>query len=149
MRLPNVAPALPSVRDVIDLHSGVPRHRQLADELRARIRSGDYAPGALLPSETRLSQEHEVGRGTVRRAVAMLRAEGLVDVASGRGTRVREQVERQKVAVPRGARISSRMPTAEERAELNVPEGVPLMVVYVGGRERGKYPADRVDLTVS
>ncbi|MEU4772991.1 GntR family transcriptional regulator [Micromonospora sp. NPDC023644] len=134
---------------MIDLHSGVPRHRQLADELRTRIRAGDYPPGALLPSETRLSQEHGVGRGTVRRAVGLLRAEGLVDVASGRGTRVRMPTERQRVSVPRGSEVLARMPTAEERAELDVPDGVPVMVVSLGGRVRGVYAADRTLLTLS
>ncbi|WP_091652159.1 GntR family transcriptional regulator [Micromonospora pallida] len=134
---------------MIDLHSGVPRHRQLADELRARLRAGEWAPGARLPSETRLSQEHGVGRGTVRRAVAMLRAEGLVDVASGRGTRVRELVDLERVAVPRGAVTRSRMPTVEERAEMDIPEGVPVLVVILGGRVRGVYPADRAEITHS
>ncbi|WP_432050337.1 GntR family transcriptional regulator [Verrucosispora sp. NA02020] len=133
---------------MIDLHSGVPRHLQLAAELRARIAAGEYAPGSLLPSETRLAQEYEVGRGTVRRAVGLLRAEGLVDVASGRGTRVRGQAEREVVSVPRGSMIDSRMPTPDERAELDIPDGVPVQVVTTGGRVRGVYPSDRVRLRV-
>ncbi|WFE45279.1 GntR family transcriptional regulator [Verrucosispora sp. WMMD1129] len=134
---------------MIDPHSGVPRHRQLADVLRARIARGEYAPGDLLPSETRLSQEYEVGRGTVRRAVSLLRAEGLVDAASGRGTQVREPVEVERVAVPRGALISARPPTPDERASLAIPEGVHVLVVSVGGRVRGVYPADRVLLSTA
>ncbi|GIJ10711.1 GntR family transcriptional regulator [Micromonospora andamanensis] len=134
---------------MIDPHSGVPRHRQLADVLRARIATGEYVPGDLLPSETRLSQEYEVGRGTVRRAVGLLRAEGLVDAASGRGTRVRERVEPERVAVPRGALISARPPTPDERAGMGIPEGVHVLVVSVGGRVRGVYPADRVALTTA
>lgn len=125
----------------------MPVARQLAALLRARVLDGTYAAGGLLPSETRLSQEYGVGRGTVRRAVAELRAEGLVDAAPGRGTRVREVAERQVVAVPRGSLIDSRMPTPDERAELDIPEGVPVQVVTVGGRVRGVYPSDRVTLT--
>ncbi|MEU7617160.1 winged helix-turn-helix domain-containing protein [Micromonospora rifamycinica] len=131
---------------MIQPHSGVPVAHQLAAVLRAGILDGTYPPGALLPSETRLSQEHGVGRGTVRRAVAELRAEGLVDAASGRGTRVRSVAERDIVSVPRGALVNARMPTPAERAELDIPEGVPVQVVTVGGRVRGVYPADRVTL---
>ncbi|WKU03774.1 GntR family transcriptional regulator [Micromonospora sp. HUAS LYJ1] len=131
---------------MISPHTRVPVAYQLAAVLRARILNGTYPPGALLPSETRLSQEHGVGRGTVRRAVAELRAEGLVDAASGRGTRVREAADREIVSVPRGALVSARMPTPEERAELDIPEGVPVQVVTLGGRVRGVHPADRVTL---
>jgi GntR family transcriptional regulator len=133
----------------LDPHSGVPLHRQLAASLRARIAAGEWPAGALLPAQARIGYDYEVGKATVQAAVTTLRAEGLVDVERGVGIRVRGPVERESVAVPRGARISSRMPTAEERAELDVPEGVPLFVVVVGGRERGRYPADRVDLTTS
>ncbi|GAB3817549.1 GntR family transcriptional regulator [Micromonospora zhanjiangensis] len=132
---------------MINSHSGVPRHLQLADILRARLAAGEWAPGEPLPSETRLTQEYGVGRGTVRRAVALLRADGLVDVAPGRGTRVREPMERQRVSVPRGAEVTGRLPTPTERARLDIPEGVPVLVVSIGGRER-VYPADRTTLTI-
>lgn len=132
---------------MIDPHSGVPRHLQLAAMLRARLAAGEWAPGAMLPSETRLSQDYGVGRGTVRRAVTLLRVEGLVDVAPGYGTRVREPVEQQQVRVPRGSTVQARMPSAAERAELDIPEGVPVLVVTLGGRPRGTYAADRTVLT--
>lgn len=52
--------------------------RWLAGELRHRIRVGELAPGSLLPSEACLEQETGLSRTTIRRAVAELRAEGLV-----------------------------------------------------------------------
>ncbi|WP_328339589.1 GntR family transcriptional regulator [Micromonospora sp. NBC_00421] len=131
---------------MISPHTRVPVAHQLAAVLRTGILDGTYPAGGLLPSETRLSQEHGVGRGTVRRAVAELRAEGLVDAASGRGTRVREVAEREIVSVPRGALVSARMPTPAEREELDIPEGVPVLMVTMGGRLRGVYPSDRVTL---
>ncbi|MFG1776584.1 GntR family transcriptional regulator [Micromonospora sp. NPDC049048] len=133
----------------LDPHSGVPLHRQLAADLRTRIAGGEWPAGTLLPAQARIGYDYGVGKATVQAAITALRAEGLVDVERGVGIRVRARVERRSVAVPRGARISSRMPTAEERAEHDMPEGVPLFVVVVGGRERGRYPADRVDLTTS
>jgi hypothetical protein len=82
----------------------------------------------------------------VKAAIAQLRADGLVDVERGVDIRVREPVEKESARVPRGATVAGRMPTAEERSELDIPEGVPVMVVSYGGRER-VYPCDRVVLT--
>lgn len=142
--------AVHTVRRVtLDPHSGVPLHRQLAAALRARIAAGEWPAGALLPSQARIGHEYGVGKATVQAAVNALRAEGLVDVERGTGIRVREPVEPERVAVPRGAITRSRMPTAEERAELDIPEGVPVLVVTLGGRLRGVYPADRAEITHS
>lgn len=65
---------------MIDPESGRPQYRQLADQLRKRIMSGDLAPGQPIPSEERLRQESGLSRTSVRQAVAILRAEGLVSV---------------------------------------------------------------------
>ena len=48
-----------------------------------------YRPRALLPSESYMQQHYGVSRGTVRTAVGILRAEGLVVTIGGRGTFVR------------------------------------------------------------
>jgi GntR family transcriptional regulator len=63
-----------------------PLYTQLADILRAMIKSGELQPRAPLPSESYLQQEQGVSRGTVRTAVAILRDEGLVVTIGGRGT---------------------------------------------------------------
>lgn len=137
-----------TVRPVtLDPHSGVPLYRQLAAALRARIEAGEWPPGALLPSQARIGYDYDVGKATVQKAVDALRTEGLITVERGIGIRVREPAEREVVSVPRGALIDARMPTPRERAELDIPEGVPVQVVTVGGRVRGVYPADRVRLS--
>ncbi|GAA3378271.1 GntR family transcriptional regulator [Streptomyces sannanensis] len=61
------------------------RYRQLAADLRKAIASGDYESGGRLPSEEELAQQYGVSRGTVRQALAVLRANGLV--TSRRGSR--------------------------------------------------------------
>jgi GntR family transcriptional regulator len=63
----------------------VSRYRQLAQHLREAIRRGDHAPGSTLPSEAQLVATYSLSRPTVRRALALLRAEGLIDVQAGRG----------------------------------------------------------------
>ncbi|WP_327086594.1 GntR family transcriptional regulator [Nonomuraea sp. NBC_01738] len=66
-------------------------YQQVASELRRAIYSGDYGPGAQLPTEEELRQRHGVSRNTVRLAVAELVNEGLVTRAPRRGTIVRER----------------------------------------------------------
>lgn len=74
--------------DVIDYRVAAPVWRQLAAILRRRIRSGQYEPGHAIPSEKQLEQEFGTARGTVRKAVALLRDEGLVVTVAGRGSYV-------------------------------------------------------------
>ncbi len=76
----------------IDRTSGMPAYRQLADQLRQRIRDGTYQPGQQLPSERELSQLYTTSRVTVRQAVAELRSEGLIAAEHGRGLFVRQAV---------------------------------------------------------
>jgi GntR family transcriptional regulator len=61
------------------------RYRTIADELRHRVQSGELAAGALLPSESELSAAYDVSRVTVRKALDVLREEGLVDSRQGFG----------------------------------------------------------------
>ncbi|MFF4984484.1 FadR/GntR family transcriptional regulator [Streptomyces sp. NPDC001046] len=53
-------------------------HHEVAEELRARIRSGALRPGARLPTQARLAQEFGVERGVVREALRVLRSEQLL-----------------------------------------------------------------------
>ena len=59
---------------------------RVRDDLARRIAGQDLRPGAQLPTERDLSVEYAVSRVTVRRALAMLTAEGLVYAVQGRGT---------------------------------------------------------------
>ena len=66
------------------------RARQVADVLRHQVRDGVYAAG--LPGEAELVAEFSVSRNTVREALAILKAEGLID----RGPRVGTHVAQRK-----------------------------------------------------
>ena len=62
---------------------------QIAEWLRAQIRRGKYEPEAdPIPSEAWLQEEFGVSRPTVRKAVEILRREGLVYTVPQRGTYV-------------------------------------------------------------
>jgi DNA-binding GntR family transcriptional regulator len=133
---------------VIDPQADRALYRQLADLLRAEILSGDLRPGDQLPSEAAIGQTHDVGRETVRRALRVLRDEGLVVTEAGQRARVREPGERERVRVPRGSEVISRPATPDERDELRIERGGPayVLVVTLGGRHR-VYDASSVVLT--
>ncbi len=61
------------------------RYHGIADELRTRVSSGTYAAGRVLPSESEMSAEFGVSRVTIRKALEILRDEGLVDARQGFG----------------------------------------------------------------
>ena len=64
----------------------VPVYAQIANELRQNINQGVYQVGDKLPTENQLSERFRVNRHTVRRAIALLKSEGLLRVDQGRGT---------------------------------------------------------------
>ena len=68
---------------------GQSRYGWLAATLRARITQGEWVPGTALPAEAALAREHGVALGTLRQALALLVAEGLLERQHGRGTFVR------------------------------------------------------------
>ena len=80
------------------------RYRQVADELRAAIRRGDFQPGTPLPSQPDLARQYGLNQTSINRAIAILRAEGLIRVEHGRGAFVQEIPAVKRVRrIPRGA----------------------------------------------
>ncbi|MEV0590911.1 GntR family transcriptional regulator [Nonomuraea cavernae] len=66
-------------------------YQQVASELRKAIYSGVLGPGAQLPTEAQLMEDHGVSRNTVRLALGELVNEGLVTRTPRRGTVVRDR----------------------------------------------------------
>jgi len=64
-------------------------YRQIADQIRRLIRSGEFGPGARLPPERDLARQLGVSRPSVREALIALEVEGLVEVRIGSGIYVR------------------------------------------------------------
>lgn len=77
---------------MIDYDPTRPKWEQIADVLRARITSGELPPRTLI-SEVQLEAEFDVARGTVRKATAALREEGLIVTTPGMGSFVADRTE--------------------------------------------------------
>lgn len=61
------------------------RYLEIADDLRRRLGTGELAAGRVLPSESELGRAYAASRVTVRKALEVLREEGLVDARQGFG----------------------------------------------------------------
>lgn len=65
---------------------GPTKYEQIAGDLRAAMRRGDYLPGDRLPSKAELMAQYSVAVGTVNDAHRVLRDEGLLRTERGKGT---------------------------------------------------------------
>lgn len=120
-------------------------HAAVADALRRRILAGDLPIGSRLPSEAQLCAEWKASRGTVRQALAALRAEGLIGGGPGAPPVVRSRHLSQSfetfLSFTRWAHLIGRTPgqhtieVARRRADqlvadaLNLEEGDPVVQV--------------------
>ncbi|WP_394788020.1 FadR/GntR family transcriptional regulator [Rhodoferax sp.] len=71
-------------------------YRQIAEQLRAGMLSGEYAIGTRLPAERELALQLGVSRPSVREALIALEVEGWVEVRTGSGVYVLERGARSK-----------------------------------------------------
>jgi GntR family transcriptional regulator len=93
------------------------RYLTISDELRRRIAAGEYPPGALLPSESQLASEHGASRVTVRRALAELKRDAVIDSRQGFGWYVATAPLRQSLrdltTIARQTRAAGRQPSRQ------------------------------------
>jgi DNA-binding GntR family transcriptional regulator len=71
---------------VIDFASDVPRWKQVADVIRARIADGTYAPGTRVPSVIQLQEEFGVAQATAQKTLSRLREDGTLYTVPGLGS---------------------------------------------------------------
>ncbi len=89
----------PDVYSTTAMGEIIPRrklYQEVVDRLMERIRAGEIAPGAQLPSERELMEIYGVGRPAVREALQALERSGIVEIVHG---------ERARVVVPTADRL--------------------------------------------
>ena len=99
-------------------------YRTLAETLRARITSGEFPPGAVLPPESALCRQYGMARNTVRRALDQLAEDGLIDVQPGRGRVVRAPGEEASTG-PRYRDVAAELRALVESGEWAPGERLP------------------------
>jgi DNA-binding transcriptional MocR family regulator len=98
------APAAARVGIKLDARLKLPLHRQIFDEVVARIEARAFPPGYKLPATRVLAQELSTHRNTVARAYAELEAAGFVSSGVGRGTFVEATLPAASALEPGAAR---------------------------------------------
>lgn len=66
----------------------IPIYKDMYMKLKLKIENELYKKGTLLPSEEELQKEYNVSRTTVRKAIALLQGDGLIEVKQGYGTEI-------------------------------------------------------------
>lgn len=132
------------------------RHHDIADDLRQQITTGRLKPGERLPSEAGLADRYKVSTVTLRRALAILQGEGLVEKIHGKGNFVRRPLRKIMyvggwgtldpwTAAEAALRVTVRSTTVQAhgklQALLKVPTGSPLAeficISHEGATPRG------------
>jgi GntR family transcriptional regulator len=91
------------------------KYDRIAADIRHKIATGRYPAGSRLPVETDMMGDYGVSLSTVRRALEVLEAEGLIEKQHGTGNFVKER--RQKVR-----RTTERYQWEKERVGLEIVE---------------------------
>ena len=99
--------------------------QQTADSLYARIvNGGGWGPGDRLPNENDLAEQLGVSRGTLREAIRLLTAQGILTAQKGRGTFVAENAslpgrfDLENLLEPELAALACRRASREELARI-------------------------------
>lgn len=91
------------------------KYRQIADDLAARIESGEYPLGSRLPSKAELMRRYSVALGTVDRAISDLRGRGLAETRQGVGMFVCEPPPAEEDLAAQVNQLSERIGALEDR----------------------------------
>jgi len=133
------------------------RWKSVRAEIEADLAEGRWGPGTRLPSEAALCARFEVGRHSLRRAIAELAYDGKLSVEQGRGTfvadtqvltyRIGKRTRRRENFAAQGVDVSGRLLSSEKTTAprgvataLGLAEGAP---VY---RQTRLTTADRVPI---
>lgn len=110
---------------ILKPHSGVPIYRQLAEQIRRMVASGQLSPGRELPSIRELALRHAINPMTVSKVYNLLESEGVLERHRGKPMTVARQTQPK---VPLSERLSKVEPhfdnliLAARQLELHVDE---------------------------
>jgi GntR family transcriptional regulator len=106
-------------------------YRQIAEDLRRKIESGQLSNGKQLPTEMELREAYDASRNTVRDAVRWLVTRGLVETRAGHGTFVVGRIEPYVTALF----ADTREPSATDTTGLGGEDEIYISSVSAQGRQ--------------
>lgn len=86
----------------MNLKSNKPLYLQVESDIRNAITLKKYRPGEKLPTETELSNQYQVSKITIRKAMEKLSDDGLIQKVQGKGTFISYQKEKYHLNKTRG-----------------------------------------------
>ena len=134
------------IMDQINKTSSVPLYEQLYEKLKDAIDNGSYPAGSRLPTEAEISEEYQVSRVTVRKAMEILEKEEYLVRKVGKGTFVKEnKLSRTMSSTVMGfsemcrsmgftpgaktVKIVFEDPSVKDAARLGIPEDSKILVI--------------------
>jgi len=93
--------------------SGIPIYRQLIEQVRRMVSSGQLKPGDPLPSVREVALNHAVNPMTISKAYSLLEAEGLLDRQRGKAMTIAHQ---QQIKESKTERLQRLQPVLEQLA---------------------------------
>src|ERR1043165_5726218 len=69
---------------ILHPHSGIPIYRQILEQVRRQVASGQLKPGDEMPSVREVALAHAVNPMTISKAYSLLQAEGLLEHNRGK-----------------------------------------------------------------
>lgn len=80
---------------VLNPNSGIPLYRQVLEQVRRQVASGQLKPGDEMPSVREVALAHAVNPMTISKAYGLLQAEGLLEHNRGKPMTVAAQTRAQ------------------------------------------------------
>src|SRR6266566_666022 len=77
---------------------------RIADDIRAKIETGEYPPASQLPTYDELAARYHCSVAATRRAIDLLKQQGLVITVQGKGSFVRERPRARRHGIDRYSR---------------------------------------------
>jgi GntR family transcriptional regulator len=112
---------------IIQPSAAEPIFRQIAEQLRRFVASGQLAPGEVLPSVRDVAEFHAVNPMTVSRAYSLLEAEGVLERLRGKGMAVAGAHARPRPQEERLALLEAQLQAVARQAdELELPAALVL-----------------------
>lgn len=110
---------------ILNPQSGVPLYRQLLEQVRRMVSSGQLPPGTALPSIRDLALLHAINPMTISKAYSLLEAEGLLERHRGKPMTVANQASARPLLARRLEQVESlldQVVLAARQLQISEPE---------------------------
>ena len=115
---------------ILNPNSGIPIYRQVLEQVRRQVASGQLKPGDTLPSVREVAMTHAVNPMTISKAYSLLQAEGLLEHNRGKPMTVASQSRAQSPLTQRLQQIESmveQVAVAARQLQLSQAEVIKLL----------------------